>query len=95
VSRFLERRVPPFGEVDASRFPISDVDDFLAFEVLRLTVASALHGETDDRFGRHLAENFSFARSGRALVDNEWLSCPDFRVARRGDHVTLEMRDAP
>lgn len=94
VSRFLERRVPPYAEVDASRFPIEDVDDFLAFEALRLTVAAALEGDPDDRLHDYLAEHFSFSRAGQVVVDNDWLICPDFRVARRGRNVTLGNHDA-
>jgi hypothetical protein len=40
VRHFLEARVGPFGESLASEFAIDTVEDFLAFEALRLAVFS-------------------------------------------------------
>lgn len=91
VSRFLERRVPPFGETEASTFPIDTVDDFLVFEALRLAVAAT--GDTTDDVHPlvvHLRQAFSFGRSDEALVDNAWLACRGFAVRRLGDEITLE-----
>ncbi|HEX8668898.1 MAG TPA: Wadjet anti-phage system protein JetA family protein [Allosphingosinicella sp.] len=91
VSRFLERRVPPFGETEAGTFRIDTVDDFLAFEALRLAVAAT--GETSDDIHPlvvHLRSGFSFSRTDEAEVNNPWLACRGFTVRRLADHVTLE-----
>lgn len=95
VSRFLERRVPPFGEVDASHFWLDTVDDFLAFEALRLAVASTGHA-TDDvhPLVAHLRRSFVFTRTSDTMVDNAWLRCAGFRVMRKDSNVTLEVTDA-
>ena len=89
VSRFLERRVPPFGQSSADRFWIDTVDDFLAFEALRLAVAASDEGDDVHPLVASLHEAFSFTKDG-AEVDNPWLSCSGFLVQRRADHVTLE-----
>lgn len=89
VSRFLERRVPPFGEAAADGFPIDTVDDFLAFEALRLAVLSGegLNGTT---LGAHLARHFRFRPLDGQRVDNPWLACAGFLAIRADDAVTLE-----
>ncbi|TIL68470.1 Wadjet anti-phage system protein JetA family protein [Mesorhizobium sp.] len=94
VSRFVERRVPPFGETEAANFWIDTIDDFLAFEALRLAVAAS--GDTPEdvhQLVAHLRESFSFQRSDGADVDNAWLACNGFRVQRKDDRVTLEGHD--
>jgi hypothetical protein len=90
VLRFLERRVPPFGQGLAADLRIENVDDFLAFEALRLTASFALAGGEDDPLSRRLSEHFSFEPAPDAPMDNLWLSCSGFRVRRLTDHVTLE-----
>ncbi|HEY6817633.1 MAG TPA: Wadjet anti-phage system protein JetA family protein [Croceibacterium sp.] len=93
VSRFLEKRVPPFGTSDASYFWIDTVDDFLAFETLRLSVLAADEDGGGNTVADHLASAFSFAPAG-GLVDNAWLRCTGFTVTRKGDSVTLEVPHA-
>lgn len=91
VSRFLERLVPPFGEKQAATFWISTIDEFLAFEALRLAVAAT--GNTADDVHplvSHLRQGFAFRRADDGPVDNDWLACRGFLVQRLGDHVTLE-----
>jgi hypothetical protein len=95
VSRFLERRVPPFGKTEAGTFWIDSVDDFLAFEALRLAVAAT--GDTTDDVHplvAHLRRAFSFDRINDAQIDNAWLACRGFTVRRLGDNITLEARGA-
>lgn len=95
VSRFLERRVPPLGETHASGFWIENVDDFLAFEALRLAVSSTGEGADDVHpLVAHLRRSFTFTRTDDVRVDNAWLRCEDFRVARKDSRVTLEVGDA-
>ncbi|MFG1201780.1 Wadjet anti-phage system protein JetA family protein [Xanthobacter aminoxidans] len=93
VSRFLERRVPPFGEAQADGFPIDTVDDFLAFEALRLLVL-AKEDMTQTRLGAHLARSFGFKISEGGRVDNKWLACSGFLAVRTDVNVTLEMARA-
>lgn len=91
VLRFLERRVPPFGVTEARYLAIDDLDDFLAFETLRLAVRGVARGELDDLVARRLAEHFDFEAGPNGGVDNEWLACDNFRIRRKSDHVTLEV----
>ena len=82
VRRFVERQMAAFDERDASRLRISSLDDFLAFEALRLAVFdNPSQGETLNSIAAHLAPNFRFTR-GADTVDNEWLSCPGFSIAK-------------
>ncbi|MER9029917.1 Wadjet anti-phage system protein JetA family protein [Mesorhizobium sp. LNJC405B00] len=90
VSRFLEKRVPPFGASDASHFWIDNVDDFLAFETLRLSVLAADQDGRGNAIADHLASAFGFSPALGHWVDNAWLSCTGFTVTRRGDSITLE-----
>jgi hypothetical protein len=90
ISRFLERRVPPFGESHAANFWLECVDDFLAFEALRLIVAA---GELDTDLhptARYLVRDFEFEPDSRLQVDNDWLACGGFTVRRKGDRVTMD-----
>lgn len=89
VSRFLERRVPPFGEAAADGFPIETVDDFLAFEALRLLVLAA-EAPAGTALGAHLARSFSFRPLEGLRVDNAWLECSGFLAVRTDDAITLE-----
>ncbi|WP_395676452.1 Wadjet anti-phage system protein JetA family protein [Inquilinus sp.] len=91
VNRFLERRVPPFGETHANNFWLDSVDDFLAFEALRLAVASSGNlAEDVHPLVAHLHRAFVFTRTRNTQVDNAWLSCIGFSVLRRNDRVTPE-----
>lgn len=92
VSRFLERRVPPFGETRASSFWLESVDDFLAFEALRLAVAPI--GAEAHPLVSHLAVDFEFAPDPDGQVDNDWIACGGFTVRRKGDRVTMDAADA-
>lgn len=90
VSRFLERRVPPFGETTAASMRIETVDDFLAFEAIRLIVAGGLGSDADSRLAKALEGRFEFVACGER-VSNEWLDCGGFRVKRLDDSITLEV----
>jgi hypothetical protein len=89
VSRFLERRVPPSGTSDASSFWIDTVDDFLAFETLRLSILTEEPDGGASKMAEHLANRFRFNPAEGSSVDNAWLTCAGFTVTRLGDHVTL------
>jgi hypothetical protein len=91
VSRFLERRVPPFGETSAAFMKIETIDDFLAFEALRVMVAAGLGAGGDSRLARELRGRFELVSDGAGDVSNEWLDCPGFLVKRLDDSVTLEV----
>jgi hypothetical protein len=91
VLRFLERRVPPFGSTEARYLRIENLDDFLAFETLRLAMRGVARGDLDDLLARRLAEHFHFEPALSGGVDNEWLTCENFRIHRRSDHVSLEV----
>jgi hypothetical protein len=90
VARFLEQRVAPFGEMTAAGFWVDDLDDFLAFEALRLAVPQMLAGAAQDALTRQLLEHFEFAMAPGDPVDNAWLRCGGFRVRRKDEYVTLE-----
>lgn len=94
VSRFLERRVPPCDTSDASNFWIDTVDDFLAFETLRLSVLSADPEGGGNAVADHLNKKFRFDISGGRGIDNAWLSCAGFTVTRLSDHITLKASHA-
>lgn len=91
VSRFLERRVPPFGQKAAASLAIETIDDFLAFEALRMTVAGGLASSGETRLSRALRGRFEIVTEGAGAVSNEWLACPGFVVRRLDDSVTLEV----
>jgi hypothetical protein len=95
VLRFLERHVPPYGDGSAAHLPLESLDDFLAFEALRRAVPSFLSGAISDTLATRLAEHFSFEPAAGDPVDNDWIRCPDFRIHRLTDHVSLEAADAP
>ncbi|MGI2034675.1 Wadjet anti-phage system protein JetA family protein [Rhizobium panacihumi] len=91
VVHFLESRVPLFGEIEASHFRIDTVDDFLAFEALRLIAHTSVQ-ETPDGgksvespLASILARHFILKPITDTVVDNEWLQCANFSVARRQD----------
>lgn len=42
----------------------------------------------------HLRRSFTFTRTADAIIDNAWLRCEGFRVARKDSRVTLEVGDA-
>lgn len=94
VARFLERRVPPFGEAPASAMWIETVDDLLAFEAVRLSVAAGIGTTAESRFLKQFAGHFEFIAGTGADVDNDWVACPGFVVRRLGDDVTLDRPNA-
>ncbi len=94
IARFLERRVPPFGEAPASAMWIETVDDLLAFEAVRLAVAAGIGSTAESRFLKQFAGHFKFVAGEGIDVDNEWLACPGFLVRRLGDDVTLDRSHA-
>lgn len=94
VSRFLERRVPPFGETPAAHLAIETIDDFLAFEALRVMVAGGLGAGGQSGLARRLDGRFELLSENADDVSNEWLDCPGFLVRRLDDSVTLEVRNA-
>ncbi len=61
ISRFLERRVAPFGEGHAAHFWLESVDDFLAFETLRLIVAAGEHDTDARRIAANRAGHFEWS----------------------------------
>lgn len=93
VSRFLERRVPPFGQTSAARMPIETIDDFLAFEALRIMVAAGLPATDGTGFGKALRGRFELEADAGDPVSNDWLACPGFRVRRLDDSITIETRN--
>lgn len=92
VARFLERRVPPFGEASASSLWLETLDDFLAFEALRLAIAAGAPGA--GLTALQLDKSFAVVASDAAAVNNEWLACPGFSIRRLDDTVTLDARHA-
>ncbi len=92
VARFLERRVGPFGTAEAGSLPIEGLDDFLAFEALRLMVGA---GSGDGaELPRGLRDRFQFTASKSDGVNNDWLACPGFVVRRLDDTVGMEAHGA-
>lgn len=89
VSRFLERRVPPFGETSAAYMHIETVDDFLAFEAVRVLLAGGLGTDGASRLSKALEGRFVLEAS-EEQVSNDWLDCSGFRVKRLDDTITLE-----
>ena len=94
VQRFLERRVLPLSDHAASDLHIADLDDFLAFETLRIAVAGAAGGQSAKRLLAHLSTDFEFEPDGDGAVDNDWIACRGFIVRRKTDAVTLERAHA-
>jgi hypothetical protein len=94
VSRFLERRVPPYGQISAAAMAIETIDDFLAFEALRVLLAAGLGASADSRLGRALRGRFELVSDGADAVANDWLDCPGFTVRRLDDSITLEAAHA-
>ncbi len=93
VSRFLERRVPPYGETSAAFMRIDTVDDFLAFEAIRVMVAGGLDIDGNSRLARALKGRFELMGADDP-VSNDWLDCGGFRVRRLDDSITLEVWNA-
>jgi hypothetical protein len=89
VSRFLDARVAPHGASLASQLAITDVEDFLAFEALRLAVFSgAGPGQRGNPIARHLSDDYDFEALVQGRIDNDWLACADFRVIRKTGRAT-------
>lgn len=93
VSRFLERKVPPFGEITAGYMRIETVDDFLAFEAVRVLLAGGLGADGASRLAKALKGRFEVEVIEEA-VSNEWVDCAGFRVKRLDDSITLEVANA-
>ncbi|WP_420963846.1 Wadjet anti-phage system protein JetA family protein [Brucella sp. IR073] len=94
VSRFLERRVPPHGEISGASLTIETVDDFLAFEAVRLLVAGGLGMDDNSTLAMALRGRFEFVRDDAQGVSNDWLDCPGFIVKRLDGSIALEMGHA-
>jgi hypothetical protein len=93
VSRFLERHVAPFGTTSAASIPIETIDDFLAFEAVRVLLAGGLGSHGASRLSKTLEGRFVIEMSSEA-VSNDWLECGGFLIRRLDDSVTLEARHA-
>ncbi|MDR7143949.1 Wadjet anti-phage system protein JetA family protein [Rhizobium sp. BE258] len=94
VSRFLERRIAPHGQAHGASLRIETVDDFLAFEALRLLVASGLGADSGSRLSVAMRSRFEFIRDETQPISNDWLECPGFIVKRLDGDVTLEIGHA-
>lgn len=94
VQRFLERRVLPLTSQAASDLHIGDLDDFLAFEALRVAVAGADGGQSAKQLLTALSQDFEFEAREGDLVDNDWIACRGFIVRRKTDAITLERSHA-
>lgn len=68
---------------------IETVDDFLAFEAIRIMVAGGLGADTDTRLAKALEGRFEFMTSDE-VVSNEWLDCGCLHVKRLDDSITLK-----
>ncbi|WP_247650450.1 Wadjet anti-phage system protein JetA family protein [Brucella sp. 458] len=93
VSRFLELRIPPHGEASGASLAIETVDDFLAFEALRLLVAGGLGKDDNSSLATALRDRFKFIRDDAQPISNDWLDCPGFIVKRLGG-IILEAENA-
>lgn len=93
VSRFLERRVPPFGVASAASMRIETIDDFLAFEAIRLMIAGGVGADSGSRLAKALEGRFELTVA-EDRISNEWLDCGGFQVKRLDDSITLEAGDA-
>ncbi|XOK10947.1 Wadjet anti-phage system protein JetA family protein [Agrobacterium tumefaciens] len=94
VSRFLERHVPPHGEVHGATLTIETADDFLVFEALRLLVASGLGTDENSVLAIAMRNRFEFVRDDDRHISNDWLDCPGFIIKRLSGDITLEMGHA-
>jgi hypothetical protein len=94
MSRFLERQVPPYGEVHGASLTIETTDDFLAFEALRLLVASGLGADGSSALSIAIRDRFEFIRDDAGDISNEWLDCPGFIIKRLDGGISLEIVDA-
>lgn len=94
MSRFLERQVPPYGEVHGTSLTIETTDDFLAFEALRLLVASGLGADGSSALSIAIRDRFELIRDDAGDISNEWLDCPGFIIKRLDGGISLEIVDA-
>lgn len=94
VSRFLETRVSAFGERAAASMWIDTLEDFLAFEAVRMLVAGGLEPGYSTRLTKRLRGRFEFVADSQQAVENEWVTCRGFVVRRLDDSVTLESEHA-
>lgn len=84
VQHYLDRQMAAFGQQEASRFRITTLDDFLAFEALRLAISDAGSARSGaNAIAALITESFDFQREGSPEVENEWLRCDGFTVVRR------------
>ncbi|MGP3712846.1 hypothetical protein ACS5UA_18680 [Brucella sp. RRSP16] len=93
MSRFLERRVPPHGEASGASLAIETIDDFLAFEALRLLVAGGLGEDDNSSLATALRDRFKFIRDDVQPISNDWLDCPGF-IVKRLNGIILEVENA-
>ncbi|QTK80490.1 hypothetical protein AT6N2_C2965 [Agrobacterium tumefaciens] len=94
VSRFLERQVPPYGEVHGASLTIETADDFLVFEALRLLVASGLGTDDSSALSIGMRNRFEFIRDNTRDISNDWLDSPGFIVRRLDGGIALEIGHA-
>lgn len=94
LSRFLQKQVPPFGQMRAAHVRIEDVEDFLAFEALRGLVAGGLNLPLSGRMASMMNGRFELSAQGDGRVDNDWIECADFLIRRLDDSVTMESKVA-
>lgn len=94
LSRFLEKQVPPFGQMRAAHVRIEDVEDFLAFEALRGLLAGGLDLPLSGRMAGMMTGRFELSAQGYGRVDNDWIECADFLIRRLDDSITVEGRVA-
>jgi len=79
IARWLETRVPPFGDTEARWLQIQTLEDFLVFERLRRFVIAV-----PTRF----AEKFELEPAD-GWHDSAWVRCRNFKIYRKTDALTL------
>jgi hypothetical protein len=89
VLRYLERQVPPGGERFAANLYIDNLDDFLAFEALRLAAPEAIAGRRESALARRLLEHFELRGAPDDPVDNLWLRSAGFVVRRKEEPPSM------
>lgn len=79
IRAFLDARLAGRRAVHASELVLETIDDFLAFDALHLMLRRGAVPEA-------IAAAFELrARPGGPRVDNAYIACDDFTIARKGD----------